>query len=107
MEEGTAATRAELEQRAESRGSVFDPMVHFFTHSNVVNGHPHGPMVVDLFRGDRLGFIGQEDAQQQQQPLVSIHHPCRKNEVRICNMLLKTATHLYDSSHLWAGWCAG
>lgn len=29
MEEGMAATRAELEQRAESRGSGFDPMVHF------------------------------------------------------------------------------
>lgn len=52
----------------------------FLTHSHVINGHPHGPVVVDLFRRDGLGLVRQEDAQQQQQPLVSINHPCRKSQ---------------------------
>lgn len=48
--------------------------VPVWTHSYVVNSHPHGSMVVDLFSGDRLGLVGQENAQQQQQTLVAINH---------------------------------
>lgn len=50
------------------------------TYSNIVNGHPHRPMVIDLLCGDRLGLISQKNAQQQQQTLVSINHTCRKRE---------------------------
>lgn len=58
----------------------------FWTHSNVVNSHPHGPMVIDLFCGDRLGLVSQKNAQQQQQTLVAINHAYRKTEetVREC-----------------------
>lgn len=37
-----------------------------WTHSNIVDGHAHRSMVIDLLCGDGLGLIGQEDAKQQQ-----------------------------------------
>lgn len=49
-------------------------VILFWTHSNVVNRHAHGPVVVDLLRGHRLGLISQKNAQKQQQPLVAINH---------------------------------
>lgn len=52
----------------------------FWTHSNVVNSHPNGSVVIDLFCGDRLGLVSQEYAQQQQQTLVAVDHTYRKRE---------------------------
>lgn len=67
-------------QKADSGDSSLGVTVFFFfcTHSNVVNRHPHGPMVIDLLCGDRFGLVSQKYAQQQQQTLVSIHHTYRK-----------------------------
>lgn len=52
----------------------------FQTHSNVVNSHPNGPMVIDLLCGDRLGLVSQKYPQQQQQTLVAINNTYRKRE---------------------------
>lgn len=48
------------------------------THSDVVNSHPHGPVVIDLLCGDRFSLVGQKYAQQQQQTLVAVNHAYRK-----------------------------
>lgn len=37
-----------------------------WTYSDIIDGHAHGSVVVDLLCWDRLGLIGQEDAKQQQ-----------------------------------------
>lgn len=48
--------------------------VCLWTHRYVVNGHPHGSMVIDLLGGDRFRLVSQKNAQQQQQPLVAVNH---------------------------------
>lgn len=48
------------------------------THSDVVNSHPHGPVVIDLLCGDRFSLVGQKNTQQQQQTLVAVNHAYRK-----------------------------
>ncbi|TNN32331.1 hypothetical protein EYF80_057512 [Liparis tanakae] len=53
-----------------------------FTHGDVVDRHPHGAVVVDLLRGDGLGLVRQEDAEQQQQTLVAVNHTWRKRKRR-------------------------
>lgn len=49
-----------------------------YTHSDVVNSHPHSPVVIDLLCGDRFSLVGQKYAQQQQQALVAVNHAYRK-----------------------------
>lgn len=45
-------------------------------HRHVVDGHAHSTMVIDLLGGHTLGLISKKDAQQQQQPLVTIENAC-------------------------------
>lgn len=76
---------AEKSKTAESRQQDPEAGVQawpffFCTHSNVVNSHPNGSVVIDLFCGDRLGLVSQEYAQQQQQTLVAVDHTYRKRE---------------------------
>lgn len=63
----------------------------FWTHSDVVNSHPHGPVVIDLFCGDRLGLVSQKYAQQQEETLVAINHTYRKREKNSERKQVKTS----------------
>lgn len=55
-----------------------------WTYSHVVDGHAHSPVVIDLLRGYGLGLVGQEDAEQQQQAFIAVHHACRCGQDGSC-----------------------
>ena len=73
------AKRQKADSRTQKQEFTHDRFF-FWTHSNVVNSHPNGSVVIDLFCGDRLGLVSQEYAQQQQQTLVAVDHTYRKRE---------------------------
>lgn len=52
------------------------------TYSHVIDSHAHSAVVINLLRGNRLSLICQEDAQEQQQAFISIHHTWRHGQER-------------------------
>lgn len=84
------------------------------TYSYIVDGHADRSMVINLLCGNGLGLVGQKDSQQQQKPLVAVHHTCREEcitysivsalkALRQC-LVWKHYAFYFRDTYMWCMW---